>query len=396
MGEKRGKAGEERSGGGEELGFLPGDGLGEFHGARGKVQFQRAAHFAQRESDEFTDAMGLAAGGFHVDLGSDADILEGVEPMHGEAQFLLQEFLHVGEGGGGTGQIDGTRGGAALALVLLDPAVDLTVQSGELVANDLGHGVHFGIVMIGIIAAEMHEAIGLLASLGMVEIGFHFLGDGGRDIGAADREGGHEQLVPFHENSVGHPAADINEEGGFLGLAVAVAEGIVKGNGAGFDEFRVEACAGDALVDVLKLVRTDGRDGDLGFTAGFSNNLIVPDGLRERKRHGLLGFKFDNIADLILPEGGHLHETGDGAVGRNCVIDIGSRGLELVDQTLDRGGSEALAGHVRADFAGEFLKGEVPQQERPLGSQGEAGHADALGTKIEGEDCLFVCHRGGG
>ena len=84
------------------------------------------------------------------------------------------------------------------------------------------------------------------------------------------------------------------------------------------------------------------------------------------------------IADLVLSKGRHLHKPGDRTVGGDGVIDIGSRGFELTDQALDGGGREALAGHIRTDFAGEFLKGEVSQQKRPLGSQGEAGHANAL------------------
>ena len=200
-------------------------------GRRHQVQFHRArAELAQRDPDQFAEAVAIAGDLFFGELRPERDIAQGIEVFDGEAEFLLEKLLGVGERGAAPGEEDQFRCAAPLlAAVEVRRAHDLAVRARQRIADDFRKRRQFGIIVVRI-AGQCDKPGRNLPLLRLGEIKREFLGDAG-----GHRRAGHIRNAPEKEfparldvNQIARARPEIDQKRRLAQIRVIETKGIVE------------------------------------------------------------------------------------------------------------------------------------------------------------------------
>ena len=277
-----------------------------------------------------------------------------------------------------------------LGAVDADGTVDLTMEAGHHVADDLGDGGRDLAFGFGIGAAEGHESMPTFELFGFGEADAELLGDllGDRVAGDGDSPG--EEAAAVDEQQVGAAPADVEHHGALIIANVVGTSRVVAGRRGDVDQERFQTDRLDRTGHLLhNLVLDDDEHHVHLFVVRIGNELIVPDHFVHVEGDVLLGLELDDLADafLVFGERREFDEAGEGGLSRHA--DEGTAGLEAV---LDQHLAQEAGNDDRASAFGQLLLVltvcKVRQGAGTVGGVFELTHLDAGGTDVDGQDAV--------
>ena len=277
----------------------------------------------------------LKSGGVH--FWTDRHIPERIEELDRHAELFFQHFLQIWEGGPGTADESANGRVAALLLVIGDSAADIAINADHRVADDLGHGVHFRILVVGVVATEMNETLRSFPLFRRFKIRTHFFGNGLRDRRTTDLGAADESFDAINEHEVGGACPEVDDERRLGDVGIIVAERVVERERSPVHYIRLQTCGTDGGSQFFHLVATGGHDCGLHLPHLRAHDLIIPGRLFQRERNRAPGFESHDFIDLVLGDRRKLNELRDKRIAWNGEIHVGVRGLEMLHQRVHCG-----------------------------------------------------------
>ena len=370
--------------------FPAGEILLSHHGFGPQIDLQRAVFVGpQRGPHQFAERVCLTGNRLRDAHAVHGHVAQRVEKLDGRLEFFAKKFHHVGEADGAPTKDDSHRLASCLAgAVEADRPRDFRVQARHGIADDLGDPCFRGVARFGIRAAETHGAFLHFDPLGQRDVLMEFLGNGGADGVAADRNAPAEGPGSLDKNEVRRPRPDIDDQRAAGGFRVIKTESIIDRHRRDIDDPRFQPPRCHRVGHLGQLVRLHGDKNDIPVPVTLgAHDLVVPDHLVDRERHVLLRLERDDRAHVLGRSSGQLDEAGKNRLRRQAEIDglLGGdfeRFAEFLDRLLDLGG----AGRVGRRVGDEFRHLEGVEAEPAVGELVKFGQTHRLHAEIESVD----------
>ncbi len=216
---------------------------------------------------------------------------------------MLEVFLEVGEFEGVAHADDAFEAAVAVGgVVVADGALNFSDEVGK----DRPHRLEDLLLVFA-------GGGGFFEGFGAVEGLFEGLGEGVREVVAADVDGAEPEPALVHDDKVGVFGPHVDEDGALAVVHAVEGGGVVDGERGHLDAVDGQsdgAEVGEDLCDELFFHRED-ADFDIGGFGGLEG-VVVPVDLVQREGDLLDGFKLDDLGNFFGFDRGELDEAGEG------------------------------------------------------------------------------------